>query len=388
MPDLFEHKLPEEVVEPTPEELLNDLIGSNNAILERVQGFEVNALVGADFGDHLGEVFQALDDDEQEMKGWIVLVKSYRWALALTAYPYRHLPDQEAVSASAVGGLFRAVNEYKPGQGVDFLSFLSQTLTTQMLEDYGPSPEPAIPTPAEFDKFVEQNYLATLPAIPDERLPEHIAQNETVLVMEDGLLVSGIVREVTDREAEPPHILNHIPAEELPGLQQRLDEEGYEFVLRDEAAGPDERSEVESLFNQEFNGNPTPIEQLHALGRAPIWLYARHPHIRANPNYSPSTAVVATGANPEGVTVEIKDSGLIPKTTWQLIISNPLYREIYLDRGGAEQREALEQAIYTRKQVGATIEPPQIASRSRARARPHRPILAKARSNASIEQRD
>ncbi len=380
---------------PAPSELVSELASFDDSLRARIHALEVERVVGSSFGARLDTELQPQGIDEEAVKGFVELIDSYRWALALAAYPYRSLEDQDSVSISTVSGLFSAVREYDSGQEPDFLTHLSKTLAAQMLEDHGVPPEPAVISPADFDGFVVRNYLSQLPSLPNERLPEHVSEDEVVLVIEEDRLVSGIVREVTDRERMPPYILNTIPENDLPELQARLDSmleelkrEGSRITLADPAAGPDEIAEFEAMMNPKEDEATPRVELLHALGRAPLWLYVRYPQMVVNPEAA-STALVATEANPEGIAVEIKHSRLIPEAAWKSIISNPIYREIYLERGtagDAEQKAVLEQAILARKQAGGTtIEPLQTAHQPR-RARAHRPTLMKARANASIDE--
>jgi hypothetical protein len=272
--------------------------------------------------------------------------------------------------------LFDAVRTYKPEREADFLLHLSGTLSSAMAKEYGKPAVPNAPSAAEFDDFVARYHLVNLPPMPDERLPEHLAQGEVVLVMEDDRLVPGVIREITDRQHEPPFILNHIPAEDLPEMQARLERaydqlqaEGSRITLGDPAAGADEVKGFETLVNLQEDNKIPPVELLHALGRAPMWLYARYPQMAANPNFGPSTTLVVTDSNPEGAVVEISQGELIPAAAWKLVVSKPLYREAYLDRGtgDAQQRENLEQAILARKQAGPAIKPPKTSEGLRAR---------------------
>jgi hypothetical protein len=363
-----------ESLEQSPSELLVDLASFDNSIMDRIWSLELEHLADPSFEADLDAAQPAMDSET--IKDHFELIESYRWALAVAAYPYRSRADDEEVRGTAAMALFDAVRSYKPEREPDFLLHLSGMLSLAMAKEYGKPDVPNVPSAAEFDDFVTRNHLVNLPPTPDERLPEHLVRGEIVLVMEDDRLVPGVIREVTDREHEPPFILNHIPAEDLPEMQARLERayaqlkaEGSRITLGDPAAGPDEVKGFETLVNLQEDDKIPPVELLHALGRAPMWLYARYPQMAANPNNGPSTTLIATDTNPEGIVVEINQGGLIPAAAWKLMVSKPLYREVYLDRGtgDARQRVTLEQAVLTRKQAGAVIEPPKVSKGARAR---------------------
>jgi hypothetical protein len=380
-----------EGLEQSPVELLDGLASFDNAIFDRIWILELAHLTDPSFGADLET--EQLSMDPETIQGHFELIDSYRWALAVHTYPYRDRADIEEVRGTAAMALFEAVRSHDPEQQPDFLLHLSGMLSSTMAKEYGKPAVPNVPSAAEFDDFVARHHLINLPPTPDERLPEHLAEGEIVLVMEAGQLVPGVVREITDREHEAPFVLNHIPAEELPEMQARLERayaqlkaEGSRITLGDPAAGPDEVADFEARVNLQEDDKIPPVELLHALGRAPMWLYARYPQMQANPDSGPSTTLVATDANPKGTVVEVNQAGLIPAAAWKLIASKPLYREVYLDRGtgDAEQRATLEQAILARKQADATIKPPQINKGSK-RARPSNQRVNKARLSPFID---
>jgi hypothetical protein len=342
-----------EMPEPAARELIQDLVSFHDSLQNRVQALVVQHWEGPNFGTQI--------NDEESVRDLVELADSYQWALALVKYPYRDREDQGAVSESTVSGLFQAVRAYNPTEHQAFLPYLSQALTAKMIEDHGVPSDPRVPTPADFDAFVEHYHLAALPPLPEQRLPEHFTEGESVLVLEDRELVDGTIQSVTDRENEPITILSPLPPEVIPELQAsieqayaRLAEKNERITLGDPAADTDEILEFEAKMNLRPGQEVPRVELLHALGRLPFGVYAKYPQFIMNPDHGRSTAVVATKANQQGMTVEIKHSSLITTEAWKLLMTDPFYREAYLHHetsGDSATREALEQAIYDRKQA-------------------------------------
>ena len=385
----------------TPRELVLDISRFDDSLQARIFGMEVEHFEDEGFGAYLNGELQPSEIgeiDEEAVEGWIQLTDAYQWALAVARYPYRHQADQDAVKESTVSGLFRAVNGFNPSRDPDFLVYLSDTLTQQMVEDHGVPPEGfvPVPTPAEFDEYVSQNYLADFPPLPDKRLPEHVSEGTVVMVFEEDKLVSGVVKKVIDREHAGPFTINDIPEEEIPALQERLDQayaqvraEGTRITLGDPAADYEETAEFEAKMNPPADELAPSVRLIHALGRGPLWLYRLYPQLKENPDTGPSTALVVTDAHPDGAEVTIRNSVLITEADLKFMASHPLYREAYLDRstaGDEQQRQVLGMALLDRKYAGdTTIKPPAAAAHFRKRARHTTTEIRKARIQALVD---
>lgn len=382
-----------EIDGPDPKNLLADLSRFNSDIGLRVGTQEMAHLMGVHY-----EPNTALEQiDTSTIEGLVSLVDNYSWAVGLATFPYRDRPDQELVKGTAGMAIFDAVRSYDPEQEPNFLVHLSRTLAITMVQEYGQPTGPSIPSPLEFDQYVADHYLANLPPLPDKRSPEDIHEGEAVLVIDDGQLVSGIIQKVDMKEEVEPFTINEIPEEELPALQERIDrafeqlrKENSRITLGDPAADAAEIAEFEAKVNVPEGQLPPRVEWLHALGRAPLWLYAMYPQLTENPDAQP-TAWVATADHPDGMEIAIRNSVLITQAAWDLLTSSPLYREAYLDRataGDDQKRVVLEQAIQDHKQLGnnSHIEAPEFEVREPKRARLTLTEIQKARLEARLHR--
>jgi hypothetical protein len=239
--------------------------------------------------------------------------------------------------------------------------------------------------------------------MPRDRKPEYVSPGEEVLVLEGDWLVRGVVQEVIEHDDQPPAILNHIPEDEIAALQEEVDaieyadgRKGFLFVLQDEATlgtkglGPDERKAMEDLAND--RGDPgeaaiyerlvkrglaerTPIDLLHALGRAPLFVYQRYPQLIPNPDAEVQVRVLTTDS-PEGILINLRDGGLMSRATWQKVRSDPLYRQIYSDSDvefHLKENRILEDAVTSARYED--LEPGPISMSRPSSEQPNEPVL-------------
>ena len=385
----------------SPQALLDDLALFDDSIHSRIVGHQMEHMLSGT-GMH-GKSETAVELGVKALEDHIELIDGYSWAIGLADYSYRDHQDSDFIRGSAIRALFAAVETHDAEQEPSFLVHVSNVLTTSLVEEYGQPSDLHVPSPAEFDDFVVEHYIKNLPPMPRDRKPEYVSPGEEVLVLEGDWLVRGVVQEVIEHDDQPPAILNHIPEDEIAALQEEVDaieyadgRKGFLFVLQDEATlgtkglGPDERKAMEDLAND--RGDPgeaaiyerlvkrglaerTPIDLLHALGRAPLFVYQRYPQLIPNPDAEVQVRVLTTDS-PEGILINLRDGGLMSRATWQKVRSDPLYRQIYSDSDvefHLKENRILEDAVTSARYED--LEPGPISMSRPSSEQPNEPVL-------------
>lgn len=351
-------------------ELLGDLISFDPMISARVQARELERF--APTQDPTGPLAELEQEtlasmSQAELYAHAQLIHDYQWALSLAVYEYRGSAATEELRATAVGGLFSAVNSDREA-GVGFLLHLSEKLAAEMQAAYGASPKPQVPSPAEFDAFVAEHYLDDYPRLPHEREDDHVSAGDIVLIMEDGSLVPGMVHAITENPSEPEFTLNQLPESELPRLQARVDRafaqltaEGSRITLGDPAADAAEIAEFEDRANLLPGQTTQPVELLFALGRAPLSIYAEYPQLVENPYFSRPQVTIVTDKCPDGVQLPVLDNRFLSARDWEAVSANPLFRQVFIESGhfvSQDSQDMLEAAIGDRKASGEPFQAP------------------------------
>jgi hypothetical protein len=361
----------------SPYELVEDLAQFDPSLALRVDSLSWRRYEGEDFGIQLdASELQPDVVDTADVQDAVEQIIANEWILGLTRYSYHHHKDQQSVKNSSVVGLWRAIETYDASESENLLAHISTSLTKHMRRKHG-KPTVNVPSPVEFDSFVTEHYIEELQPLPSERGPQHFAEKDLVLVMEGEQLVPGIVWAVANRKGQKEFTNGHIPEEDVPAMQARLDSvytrlalEGSRITLGDPAADIQEIAAFEDVMNPDVSKPAPDVRLIHMLGRGPVWLYSLHPQIIRNPDFKPSSVTIATNTHSDGIELEVADPQLITAAAWESLIDQPLFRELYLEEIGDEaDQQGLRQAIYDRKQLGRQLSPPLFGDTPQ-RARP------------------
>lgn len=313
--------------------------------------------------ENLGEVMRG-----ETLSSHDLSVDEYRWAMAVSAYPYSQTEDKDTLLAAASDALYEAGSTYNPSEEPSFLSHFGHISRNLLSDVFGEASVSMAPSPVDFDDVVIENHIGPLPPLPHRRDLEEFSVGQRVFILRDEDLVSAVVKAITahkhDETLGPP-----MPAEIAKDVQIKIDAMT--------AKGHDWNASFEHLpFNFTGGAGTSPdAETLRFLGLITVPGYPQMVRIKS-PGFL-ELGVFDDDFSNRIVGVDISRSDLIPPLALSHIKNDPLYRKLWVESDASESK--LADAFYrvTEGTSSAYIGPGR-------RARPKHMRTGKAPSTGSV----
>jgi hypothetical protein len=280
-------------------------------------------------------------------------LREYRWAMAVGCFPHNGVEDKTTLLAASEDALFAAAETYEPQTEPNFLIHFSR-ISSQVLSEVFGKPKRLPIKVHNFDQAVIQNHLRPLPPLAGSRKIEDLeavqAENGRVAVIdEQGELQLAKITSLKALESPFEHSVD-LSDEEIDIVQCHVDalsEQGYDW-----------KSRIDGTRMMYKGGTPYALNLL-AFG---ILSYEEIKHLPIEVNTG--TVMVELGSLPYHILANVNDSCIIRQPEWEMIKSDPLYREEWLKDGSKRNeydmlrlRSAIGEATTSKSDVFHTRSP-------------------------------